>query len=160
MRITNHPIGTFVSLLFCAVILVAVIGHTKEISPPVAGAASVSVSAPNAPAPAAVETQNSYVYFPNYEVYYDTNRHVYRYQLFPNGNAWVTRSVPPLVSAEVLLASPSVRMDYHDTPERHHDSVARKYPKDRAPLAANFDNKDEGESDRKNDGERAAKGAN
>jgi hypothetical protein len=33
------------------------------------------------------------------------------------------------VSADVLLASPSVRMDFHDSPANHHADMAKKYPK-------------------------------
>jgi hypothetical protein len=29
----------------------------------------------------------------------------------------------------VLLASPSVRMDFHDSPAQHHATVVKQYPK-------------------------------
>lgn len=33
------------------------------------------------------------------------------------------------MSADVLRVSPSVRMDFHDAPERHHNDVIRQYPR-------------------------------
>ena len=47
------------------------------------------------------------------------------------GDAWVTRdpSRRSVISADVLLASPSVKMDFHDSPDHHHADVVRKYPK-------------------------------
>ena len=70
--------------------------------------------------------EDDYDYYPGYEVYYARNRHEYVYR---EGNAWVHRPQPPGVSANVLLAAPSVRVDFHDSPERHHDAVVRSYPK-------------------------------
>ena len=92
----------------------------------------------NAPAaqPAAIAVQptvviqDDYVYYPGYEVYYSSNRHQYVYR---DGGAWVTRSTPPRVSVDVLFASPSIRMDFHDAPERHHENMMRSYPKTWAP---------------------------
>jgi hypothetical protein len=43
---------------------------------------------------------------------------------------WVTAPAPEGVSIDVLLASPSVRMDFHDTPEHHHAEIIKKYPRD------------------------------
>jgi len=73
-----------------------------------------------------VVTQDTYVYYPTYGVYYNTYRHQYAYQ---DGGEWVSRSAPMGVSASVLLASPSVKMDFHDSPSHHHADMAKKYPK-------------------------------
>jgi len=35
---------------------------------------------------------------------------------------WVSRPAPMGVSADVLLASPSVKMDFHDSPANHHEA--------------------------------------
>jgi hypothetical protein len=33
----------------------------------------------------------------------------------------------------VLLATPSVRVDFHDEPEHHHDSIVKTYPRNWRP---------------------------
>jgi hypothetical protein len=81
-----------------------------------------------------------YVYYPGYQVYYSSHTRQYSYQ---QGRSWVSRPEPPRVSARVLLASPSVRMDFHDSPASHHAAVVRRYPKQWAP-AASHDNKEAG----------------
>ena len=86
------------------------------VSPPVVAVA----------APSVVVAQDNYVYYPSYGVYYNTSRHQYACL---DGGAWVTRSAPLGVSAGVLLASPSVQMDFHDSPANHHADMVRKYPK-------------------------------
>ena len=78
----------------------------------------------------AVEVADDYVYYPGYQVYYSSNRRLFLYQ---EGRAWVSRPAPPRVSAEILFAAPSVRLDFHDSPARHHATVVRQYPKHWAP---------------------------
>jgi hypothetical protein len=85
-------------------------------------------------APPVVEIQDDYVYYPNYEVYYSVSRHQYAYR---EGNAWVARPAPRGVSVNVLLASPSVRMDFHDSPANHHTAVVKQYPKNWKPSGPN-----------------------
>jgi hypothetical protein len=76
---------------------------------------------------AAVATYNDdYVYYPAHETYYSRNRHEYVYR---DGNAWVRRPQPNGVTADVLIQTPSVRLDFHDSPERHHDAVVKQYPR-------------------------------
>jgi len=70
--------------------------------------------------------RDDYVYYPNYEVYYGRNHRQYVYR---DGNAWVSRPAPAGVRVDVLLTSPSVRVNFHDPPARHHAAVARTYPK-------------------------------
>ena len=115
----------------------------------------VSAPAPAvAPAPAAaapvqptvVVAQDDYVYYPAYEVYYSNSRHDYRYR---DGNAWVTRSAPPGVSVNVLFASPSVRLDFHDAPERHHEEILRTYPRNWTPPGRGRDVRDDRKDERK-----------
>jgi hypothetical protein len=80
---------------------------------------------PAAPAPATV-AQDDYDYYPGYEVYYSRNQHEYVYR---DGNSWVRRPQPRGITVEALFASPSVRVDFHDSPERHHNEVVRNYPR-------------------------------
>jgi hypothetical protein len=77
-----------------------------------------------------VMVQPEYVYYPGYEVYYSSNTRQYVYR---SGRSWVTRPAPPRVSVDVLFASPSVRLDFHDSPSIHHATVVRQYPKHWAP---------------------------
>jgi hypothetical protein len=78
--------------------------------------------------------QDDYVYYPDYECYYSVSRHQYAYR---EGNAWVARPAPRGVTVNVLRASPSVKMDFHDSPANHHAAVARQYPKNWRPSGAN-----------------------
>ncbi len=94
--------------------------------PPAAGYAE----SPPAYVNSGVVLQEDYVYYPRYEVYYSNYRHQYLYR---DGRSWVSRPGPPHVSAEVLLSSPSVRLDFHDHPSNHHAMVARQYPRQWAP---------------------------
>jgi hypothetical protein len=92
-----------------------------------------------APQPVYVESpvvvQPEYVYYPNYEVYYVSNTRQYYYR---DGRSWVSRGAPPHVSSQVLFASPSVRLDFHDSPSIHHASVARQYPRNWAPQGGGY----------------------
>jgi hypothetical protein len=87
-------------------------------------------------APPVVVLQDDYVYYPNYGVYYSSGRHQYAYL---EGGAWVWAPAPSGVSVDILMASPSVRMDWHDSPEKHHAEMMQKYPKDWKPSAENQD---------------------
>jgi hypothetical protein len=81
----------------------------------------------------AFAAQDDYVYYPQYECYYSVSRHQYAYR---QGNAWVARSAPQGVSVNVLLTSPSVKMNFHDSPANHHATVVKQYPKNWKPSAA------------------------
>jgi len=85
------------------------------------------------PPSAAVVVQDDYVYYPGYQVYYSSSRRQYTYR---NGRSWVSRPAPPRVSADVLFASPSVRLDFHDSPSFHHASVVKTYPKNWKPAGS------------------------
>lgn len=74
----------------------------------------------------AVVYEDDYDYYPGHEVYYGRNRRQYVYR---EGNRWVYTS-RPRVSSEVLMSSPSVRVEFRDSPERHHDYIVRRYPRD------------------------------
>jgi hypothetical protein len=96
----------------------------------------------------AVVFQDDYDYYPGYEVYYSRNRHEYVYR---DGNAWVRRPQPPGISVDLLLATPSVRLDFHDSPEQHHSNVVRSYPKTWKQPAKNHDKKDDRRDDKNDD---------
>ena len=83
--------------------------------------------------PGAVVVQDDYVYYPQYECYYSVSRHQYAYR---EGNAWVSRPAPRGVSENVLRASPSVKMNFHDSPAQHHTEVVKQYPKNWKPSGA------------------------
>jgi hypothetical protein len=91
-----------------------------HMAPPVLGSAFV--------------VQDDYIYYPAYQVYYSNDRHQYAYR---EGNTWVSRPAPPGVTVSVLRASPSVKMDFHDSPEYHHAAVVQKYPKNWSSPGAN-----------------------
>ena len=82
---------------------------------------------------ATVVMQDDYVYYPGYDLYYSNSRHQYYYQ---DGGAWVSRPAPRGVSVDVLVAAPSVRMDFHDSPDRHHAEVVKQYPRNWSPPGA------------------------
>src|SRR5580700_7043445 len=94
-----------------------------------------SVDAPSAEvtvASPAVVVQDDYVYYPSYGIYYSSSRRQYASL---EGGAWVSEPAPRGVSVNVLAGSPSVKMDFHDSPANHHAAVAKQYPKNWKPSA-------------------------
>lgn len=71
--------------------------------------------------------EDDYDYYPGYEVYYARTRREYVYR---DGDRWVRSTTYPRANSQILLSSPSVRVEFRDSPERHHDSVTRRYPRD------------------------------
>jgi hypothetical protein len=114
-----------IQLVLCAVLLGTLTGCVGYVDGPSAGY--------NAQ-PGVVVAQDDYVYYPQYECYYSVSRHQYAYR---EGNNWVARSTPHGVSANVLMASPSVKMDFHDSPSQHHAAVVKQYPKNWKPSGSN-----------------------
>ena len=145
--------ATCCGFLTSAALLATVAGCSKappEVQPVAAPATPAQAAAP-APVVLVQPTvvlQDDYVYYPAYEVYYSSRRHDYRYR---DGNAWVTRAAPPRVSVDVLFASPSVRLDFHDAPERHHDATIRSYPKNWSPPGRGRGEQDDRKDERKDD---------
>jgi hypothetical protein len=99
----------------------------------------VYVHTPTVQVEVGAAVQDDYVYYPGYQVYYSSNRRQFTYL---EGRSWVSRPAPPRVSVDVLFASPSVRLDFHDSPANHHASVVRQYPKDWAPPGSSPGNKE------------------
>jgi hypothetical protein len=77
--------------------------------------------------------RDDYVYYPQYECYYSASRQQYAYR---DGSVWVARSAPHGVSAEMVRTSPSVKMDFHDSPAEHHAAVVKQYPKNWKPSGS------------------------
>src|SRR6267154_5198925 len=92
-------------------------------------------------APPVVVVQDDYIYYPDYAIYYNSGRHQYAYL---EGDAWVLAPAPQGVTVEVLLASPSVHMDFHDAPSKHHAEMMQKYPRNWKPSGEHHDQKDAG----------------
>jgi hypothetical protein len=109
-----------------------------DVDPVVVVAPPVVIASPVAVAP--VVAQDNYVYYPNYGVYYNSGRHQYYYL---RGDAWVNTAAPDGVTADVLLASPSVNMDWHDSPANHHRDMLQKYPRDWKPAGVHQDQRDD-----------------
>jgi len=99
--------------------------------------AGVYAAPPSVYVETGVAAQDDYVYYPGYQVYYSSYRRQYVYQ---DGRSWVSRSAPPRVSADRLFASPSVKVDFHDSPANHHAEIVRQYPKHWAPPESNRGN--------------------
>jgi hypothetical protein len=113
-------------------VLTGCVGYVEEPRHARAYAPPQSVYVESAP----VVLQDDYVYYPGYQVYYSGHTRQYVYL---DGRSWVSRPAPPRVSVDVLFASPSVRLDFHDSPSIHHATVVREYPKHWAPPGASHD---------------------
>ena len=110
-----------VGLALCIALLGTLTGCVGYVDRPAQGSVFVEP---------AFAVQDDYVYYPQYECYYSVSRHQYAYR---EGNAWVSRPAPRGVSENVLRASPSVKMNFHDSPAQHHAVVAKQYPKNWKP---------------------------
>ena len=100
----------------------------------------IIINPPIVVAPPVVVVQDDYLYYPGYAIYYNTYRHQYAYL---NDGAWVWVPAPQGVTVEVLLASPSVHMDFHDSLASHHKEMIEKYPRNWRPAAEHQDLKEE-----------------
>jgi hypothetical protein len=105
-----------------AALVLALTGCVGYVDAPVGG---VAVASP------AFVVQDDYLYYPSYGIYYSSSRRQYASL---QGGAWVSEPAPRGVSVNVLLASPHVTMDFHDSPANHHTVVARQYPKNWKPA--------------------------
>ena len=121
------PTTNQAGLMLGAALLVTLTGCVTYVDRPAQGSVYVAPYATFA-------VVDDYVYYPDYECYYSVSRHQYAYR---EGNSWVARPAPRGVTVNVLLASPSVHMDFHDSPANHHAAVAQQYPKNWRPSGAN-----------------------
>ena len=101
-----------------------------------------------------VVIMDDYDYYPAYETYYSRNRREYVYL---DGGTWVRRSQPSGVSIDLFLAAPSVRLDFRDSPERHHATVVRTYPKTWQRSDANRNDRQDRKDDKKQDKKKSKK---
>jgi len=124
-----------VGILLSAALLATLPGCVGEVRGP---SAEVYV----APPVVEVAAPADYVYYPGYHVYFNSTMHQYAYM---EGSVWVSRPSFPGVSVDVLLASPSVRMDFHDSPANHNTEIARAYPRNWTATGANHAQKSEAE---------------
>lgn len=69
---------------------------------------------------------DDYVYYPGYELYYGERSHRYYHR---DGDHWRAGRAPYGVRENILHNSPSVHMDFHDSPAAHHNQVIHDYPK-------------------------------
>jgi hypothetical protein len=111
-------------IILNAVLLLSLAGCVAQVDGP---RGEVAVESPT------VVVQDDYVYYPSYGIYYSSSRRQYASL---EAGAWVSQPAPRGVSVDVLLASPSVRMDFHDSPANHHEAVAKQYPKNWKPAAS------------------------
>ena len=129
-------------------LLAAVTGCVGHVDHPHHGRAYYSEPPPPDYVEARVVVQDDYVYYPSYQVYYSSTR---RHYIYLDGRSWVTRPSPPRVSVDVLFASPSVSLDFHDAPSIHHSKVVQKYPKHWSPPGHQKQNQGNGK-DKGNNG--------
>ena len=113
-------------LVLCATVLPVLVGCYVE-----PGRRSMRERPPSGYVEGGVIFDDDYVYYPDYEVYYSSRRHSYVYL---DGRNWVTREAPPRVRVDVLLASPSVHVDFHDAPSQHHSAIVQQYPRNWKPA--------------------------
>ncbi len=81
--------------------------------------------------PPVVVIQDDYVYYPDYQVYFNNTRHEYVYQ---DDGAWISRPAPPNIAAAALRASPSEKLERGDFPAHHRSvMIVRQNPGNGAP---------------------------
>ncbi|HXC37089.1 MAG TPA: hypothetical protein VNV43_14520 [Candidatus Acidoferrales bacterium] len=125
-----------VGLVLSAALLVAL---AECVSSANGQGARITITPPVVVVAPAVVVQDNYVYYPNYAIYYNSGRHQYAYL---EGGAWVNAPAPIGVSIDVLRASPSVKMDFHDTPANHHAAIVRQYPRNWKPSGTHPDKRE------------------
>ena len=131
-------------LVVCSAIFASMTGCTSSGSNP----RQVQPATQSVQAQATAEIRDDYDYFPGHEIYYSRNRKEYVYL---DGYAWVRRLEPRGVSVAVLLGSPSVRLDFHDSPSNHHRAVVQTYPRDWARPEELQDDSSDRREDRRTD---------
>ena len=155
MKPTLVQSAKYLGLVLSAALLPTMIGCM-----PGSGRASVAVHSSSGYSSTNVMLSDDYMYYPDYEVYYSNVRHQYIYR---DGRNWLTRPTPPRVDIGVLLASPSVRLDFQVSPEQHHSTVVKSYPRNWRPPVVNReppkdnrkgDDRNRGPEDKRSDDDR------
>jgi hypothetical protein len=73
-----------------------------------------------------VAIEDTYLYYPDYEIYYNPARRQY---VFFDGRSWIASPVPPRDYARGLRRAPHVEIYLQDSPEYYHREVVRDYPR-------------------------------
>jgi len=107
---------------------------------------AVYAPAPSVYVESGIAAQDDYVYYPAYQVYYSSERQQYVYL---DGGSWVSRAAAPRVSANVLFASASVKVDFHDSPANHNAEIVKQYPTHWTSPASNRANPENNPADDK-----------
>ena len=123
MQRTRRVAGGKIGFVICTVLLAALTGCVGYVDRP--GHGQVYARPPSVYVDAGGVMQDDYVYYPDYQVYYSSTRRQYVYRV---GRSWISRPAPPRVPVNVLLASPSVKLDFHDSPSIHNTTVVRRVP--------------------------------
>jgi hypothetical protein len=126
-----------IGFVLCAALAAALTGCIGYVDRPRGG--GVYAEPPSVYADSGPPVQPEYVYYPGYQVYYSSHTHQYVYR---DGRSWVSQPAPPHVSVNVLFASPSVGLSFHDHPSAHHATVVQQYPKNWTPPGSSHGNKE------------------
>ena len=129
LKFTNIGFG------LSAALLVALVEHVSSAN---GQGVATTISPPMVVVPSPV-VQNNYVYYPRYGIYYNSGRPQY---VSLQGGAWVWAPAPGGVSVDALRASPSVNLDFHDSPANHLAATLRMYPGNWKPSSAQQDRKE------------------
>lgn len=132
----NRTIHSKIGFVIGAALLTALTGCVGYVEHP--HHARVYAPPPSVYVETDVVLRDDYVYYPSYQVYYSSTRRSY---IYLEGRTWVTRPSPPRVSVDVLFASPSVSLEFHDAPSFHHSQVVQQYPKHWTPPGWSHGNK-------------------
>jgi hypothetical protein len=76
--------------------------------------------------PGPVVVVDDYYYYPEFGIYFGARSHNWYYR---DGGRWIHAARPPGYRLSEIHRSPSVHMEFHDGPERHHADVVRQYPR-------------------------------
>jgi hypothetical protein len=68
--------------------------------------------------------------------------------VYRDGNTWVRRPEPRGITVDLLLAAPSVHVDFRDSPESHHSTVVKSYPRNWQKPGSNRDDQRERRDDK------------
>ena len=127
------PHAAAIGLFFGGALLLTATGCVSYVDRPQPGEVYVTPSVP------VFIEQDDYVYYPQYRMYYGSRSHCYyRYE----GRSWVAAPSPRGVAVNVLVSSPSVNVEFHDSPSAHHEQVIKTYPRNWQPSGDNHHRKE------------------
>ena len=130
-----------VGLVLSAAFLVTLTGCVGYVDGPRAG---IQVE-PAVQVDAGFVAQDDYVYYPGYQMYYSSQFGTDS-MIGKALRGWRGRRHEGS-RLTCCMASPSVRMDFHDSPANHHAAVVKKYPKNWKPSGSNKGRKENRKDD-------------